>query len=101
MNNSQSQIKHLNRICYECFYDFDIYYEKIKSFTIESRIISLTKENLKDLINGEIIQKDFEEKILEAINELGGYVFIKMHRSPKDAYQSKVFILILPINFFH
>lgn len=90
MNYSQLKIKYLNRICYECLYDFDIYYDKIKSFTMESRIIYLTKENLDYLMNEEIIDKDFEKKINEIINELGGYVFFKMHRSPKDAYQSKV-----------
>jgi len=89
INSAQSEIKHLNRICYECLYDFDIYYETIKPFTIESRIILLTKENITDLINGEINDKEFEKKLIETIDELGGYVFIKMHRSPKDAYQSK------------
>jgi hypothetical protein len=90
-NDSQLSFKYLNRICYECLYDFDIYYEKIQSLTIESRIIYLTKQNLNDLIHRQIIPKDLEEKINEAINELGGYVFFKMHRSPKDAYQSKFF----------
>jgi len=101
INDSQLKLSHFNRICYECLYDFDIYYEKIKCFTIESRIINLTKENLNDLINNQIIRKDLEEKIIAAINELGGYVFFKMHRSPKDAYQSKVFIFIFKMKFFY
>ena len=83
------KLSHLNRICYEYLYDFDIYYDKIRSLTIESRIIPLTKQNLADLINGQIIRGDLEEKILAAIAELGGHVFFKMRRSPKDAYQSK------------
>jgi hypothetical protein len=95
INDSQPQITHFNRICYECLYDFDIYYEEIKSFTIESRIIDLTKEDIYDLINEEIIRKDLEEKIIQTIDELGGYVFFKMHRSPKDAYESKSCILYL------
>jgi hypothetical protein len=90
INNSQLSFKYLNRICYEYLYNFDIYYEKIQSLTIESRIIYLTKQNLNDLNHQQIIPKDLEEKIIEAINQLGGYVFFKMHRSPKDAYQSKL-----------
>ncbi|CAF1059802.1 unnamed protein product [Rotaria sordida] len=92
MNESQPTTKdrlaYLNRICYESLYDFHIYYDKIKSFTIESKIIDLTKQDINDLINKQFIRKDLEEKIIEAIYQLGGYVFIKMHRSPKDAYQN-------------
>lgn len=93
INYSQPPTKqtllHLNRICFECLYDFDVYYEKIKSFTIESKIIHLTKEDLYDLINKQSIRQDLKEEIIEGINQLGGYVFLKMHRSPKDAFQSK------------
>jgi hypothetical protein len=91
INDSRLTLKYLNRICYEYLYDFDIYYEKIQCFTIESKIIYLTKENLNDLIHRQIIEKDLEAKIIESIDELNGYVFIKMHRSPKDAYSSKLF----------
>lgn len=99
-NDSQSQskrtIERFNRMCYECLYDFDIYYKNIQSFTIESRIIDLTKEDVDQLINGKMIRQDLEEKIIEAIEQLGGYVFFKMHRSPKDAYES-MFCFILRI----
>ena len=82
-------------------YDFDIYYEQIKSFTIESRIIYTTDEDIKDLINEKVIRKDLEEKMNQAIDELGGYVFFKMHRSPKDAFQSKIiFILTIKYKYF-
>ena len=93
VNDPQLKLLHYNRLCYECLYDFDIYYERIKSVTIESRIISLTKEDLHNLIDESIIQKDVEERLLGAIAELGGFVFFKMHRSPKDAYQSKAFFV--------
>lgn len=93
LNESQpvtkERIINLNRICYESLYDFEVYYDKIKSFTIESRIIDLTHEDLNNLIDKKLIRKDLEDKILEAIHQLGGYVFIKMHRSPKDAYDGK------------
>ena len=85
---SKQTIARFNRMCYECLYDFDIYYETIQSFTIESRMIDLTKEDINHLINGKIIRQDLEEKIIQAIEQLGGYVFFKMHRSPKDAYES-------------
>ncbi|CAF3069215.1 unnamed protein product [Rotaria socialis] len=92
MNESQpvtkEKILYLNRICYECLYDFDIYYDYIKSCSIESRIIHLTKQDFNDLINRQCIRKDLEHEIVESIEELGGDVFIKMHRSPKDAYQN-------------
>ncbi|CAF2632589.1 unnamed protein product [Rotaria sp. Silwood2] len=85
---NRKRILYLNRICYESLYDFHIYYDKIKLFTIQSNIIDLTKQDIDDLINRQIIRKDLEEKIVESIEELGGYVFIKMQRSPKDAYQN-------------
>ncbi len=105
INDSQPQHKHtiarFNRMCYECLYDFDIYYEQIKSFTIESRIIDVTDEDINDLINEKVIRKDLEEKIIQAIDELGGYVFFKMHRSPKDAFQSKfIFELTIKYKYF-
>lgn len=90
------KLSHFNRIFYEYLYDFDIYYDQIRSLTIESRIISLTKENLADLINEQIIGKDLEEKLLEGIAELGGNVFFKMRRSPKDAFQSSTFLFLFP-----
>jgi hypothetical protein len=102
INDSQPQrkqtIARFIRMCYECLYDFDVYYENIKSFTIESRILDLTKEDVNDLINRKTFRKDLEEEILQAIDELGGYVFFKMHRSPKDAYQSN-HPLILTITY--
>ncbi|CAF1021310.1 unnamed protein product [Adineta ricciae] len=85
---SKETIRKLDRMCYECLYDFHVYYEQIKSFTIESRIIDLTKEDVRQLIDGKVIRSDLEERITNAITELGGLVFFKMHRSPKDAYQS-------------
>ncbi len=91
---SKQTIERFNRICYECLYDFDIYYKNIQSFTIESRIIDLTKEDINQLINGKMIRQDLEEKIIEAIEELGGYVFSKMHRSPKDAYESMFYFIL-------
>ncbi|CAF3519318.1 unnamed protein product [Rotaria sp. Silwood1] len=86
---NKERLLYLNRICYECLYDFYIYYEKIKLFTIESIIIDLTKDDIDHLINQQVIRKSLEEKIVASIEDLGGYVFIKMQRSPKDAYQSK------------
>ena len=76
-------------MCYECLYDFDVYYEKIKPFTIESRIIDLTNEDAENLVNGKIIRKDLETEMIQAIHELDGDVFFKMRRSPKDAYQGR------------
>ncbi|CAF1167831.1 unnamed protein product [Adineta steineri] len=86
--DSKQTIARFNRICYECLYDFNIYYEEIKYFTIESRIIDLTKDDVNHLINGEDIRIDLEKEINQTIEELGGYVFFKMHRSPKDAYEN-------------
>lgn len=86
---SKQTISRFNRMCYECLYDFHIYYEKIKPFTIESCIIDLTKEDAENLINGKIIRKDLETQIMKAINELDGDVCFKMRRSPKDAYQGR------------
>ncbi|CAF3544729.1 unnamed protein product [Rotaria sp. Silwood1] len=85
---NKERLLYLNRICYECLYDFYIYYEKIKLFTIESIIIDLTKDDIDHLINQQVIRKSLEEKIVASIEDLGGYVFIKMQRSPKDAYQN-------------
>ena len=92
---SKQTIAYFNRMCYECLYDFDVYYAKIKPFTIESRILELTKEDINGLLIGETIPKELEEKIVQAIRELGGYVFFKMHRSPKDAYEGEVLHVIL------
>ncbi|CAF1026062.1 unnamed protein product [Adineta steineri] len=61
--------------------------DKIKCFAIESQIIDLTKDHFNHLINGENIRIDLEKEINQIIEELGGYVFFKMHRSPKDAYE--------------
>ena len=83
--DNKENIVQLNRIFYECLYDFDIYYETIKPFTMETIIIPLTKDDIHLLLKDEI-QNDLKEKISIAIKNLGGHAFFKMHRSPKDAF---------------
>ncbi|CAF3065436.1 unnamed protein product, partial [Rotaria sp. Silwood2] len=50
-------------------------------------MVNLTNVDINDLINRENIRKDLEKKIIQMIDELDGNVFVKMHRSPKDAYE--------------
>ncbi|CAF4387002.1 unnamed protein product, partial [Rotaria sp. Silwood2] len=96
-SESKQIITRFHRMYYECLYNFDDYYERIKSFTIESRMVNLTNVDINDLINRENIRKDLEKKIIQMIDELDGNVFVKMHRSPKDAYEN----IILTIPYSH
>jgi len=79
------KITGLNKLLYEPLYDFDVYYEAIKSVTSESVIISLTPEEVDGLIQGKISQ-NLQEQIQQGIQQLGGSAFFKMHRSPKDCF---------------
>ncbi|CAF3095397.1 unnamed protein product [Rotaria sp. Silwood2] len=60
-------------------------------------MVNLTNVDINDLINRENIRKDLEKKIIQMIDELDGNVFVKMHRSPKDAYEN----IILTIPYSH
>ncbi|CAF1193049.1 unnamed protein product [Didymodactylos carnosus] len=83
----------LNPTCYNCQTFIDELYQLTSNSLsvkqhLESRIIDLTKEDVDVLLDGRILLKDLEEKVIQAIHELGGYVFFKMHRSPKDAFET-------------
>ena len=79
------KISNLNKLLYEPLYDFDVYYNNIKSVTSESVVVSLTPEDVDFLIQGKI-QENLKENINKGIEELGGSAFFKMHRSPKDCF---------------
>ena len=79
------KISGLNKLIYEPLYDFDVYYNEIKSVTTESVIISLSPQEVDLLIEGQV-SDDLKEKITQGIEQLGGSAFFKMHRSPKDCF---------------
>lgn len=79
----------LNRFCYESLYDFHIYYPMIEPWTIPSRLIPWKKNEIDEFILNGTFRPELEQLIDETIKELGGNVFFKMHRSPKDAFSGK------------
>ena len=85
--NSEDKLKitGLNKLLYEPLYDFDVYYDAIKSVTTESVIITPTPEEIDGLIAGQI-SENLKEQIEKGIQQLGGSTFFKMHRSPKDCF---------------
>ncbi|TNV77173.1 hypothetical protein FGO68_gene9732 [Halteria grandinella] len=70
---------------YESQYDFERWYNQVKELSIESQVIQITKEQAEGMIyRGTINDKVLYETIEKAISELGGSVFAKFRRSPKD-----------------
>ncbi|CDW85887.1 cell division cycle protein 123-like protein [Stylonychia lemnae] len=73
---------------YEKYYQFKYYYDAIKDQSIKSSIIELTRDDAIYLKSGIIERQDLKKEIQECIQSLGGQVFFKMRRSPKDAFTS-------------
>ena len=70
---------------YERHFDFSCYYESLKDLTIESRVFQLKHQEALDLLYQGSLTENSEAEITEAIEKLGGEVFVKMRRSPKDS----------------
>eukprot|EP00347_Sterkiella_histriomuscorum_P008073 403346478 len=77
-----------SKIIYENLFDFQNYYEQLKPLTIPSEIIKISLEDSLDLINGKMNNQFLKNQVDIAIEKLGGKVFFKMRRSPKDAFKT-------------
>jgi hypothetical protein len=83
---NKNYILKLNRELYETLFNFEFHYDSVKPYTFESELINITRNDALLLTQGEIQNINLKSEIESAIIKLGGSVFFKIRRSPKDAF---------------